>query len=406
MNMLTYAQFKNKHAQKYSGLSKADIRMRYDDYLSSKSTKGQKQGSSASKARVTGLPVVNVPHLSPCAVLYNRALTNPFGGFEHLPCIPDTLSVPSIKFSTMARGTLAIGTAGVGYIFLRPFCVANDEACGAYTTSTFTLDHFTSVPEPLTEGEPSFFNDSPYSTADLAGNDARVVGAGIRVSYMGTELNRGGVVILHRQPSGNNVPELSNDVSLLKNRPTVQGIATRDSESVNYRPDNPDQFGYSDATIAGPHSLLIYISGAVPGTTWAFEIIQFYEMVGTRGNPTMSHSDPVGMGAVIGSTPVVNSILPPKAQERISLDDATKAVAYSSSGIISASKAMIATAASSVLGEVGNALAGPAGGYIGQAMGNMIAAGKTEPSPGRQLAIEGRTVGMDFFRQRERSFFG
>jgi len=371
--MLTLAQFKQKHAKKFAGLSDQEVQMRYRDYKSSSVT--AKNGGGNIKSRVVRnmnkqTVFTNVPVLSECSQLYARALVNPFEGFPHYPCIPDVINLPSYKFAVKARGNFVIGTAGVGYVSLSPFTAANDVLFGTATTAAFIAPSYQT---PVTLGLNSFFSDSQFTQADLAGCEVRVVGAGIQARFQGSEFNRGGVVLLHRSPLNTQIPAGANEAILLLNRTTVQAVATRNVESVTYRPDNPLFLGYGPASSLGNQTLMIYASGAIPGQTWSFESIVYFELIGNRGNPTASHSDPVGMGAVIGAMPVINSTLPPKQQESNVIAFAKKAVAYATSGI--QVKELLTNVVSTGLGALGTYLGGPVGGTAGAALGKAMMGG-------------------------------
>ena len=126
--------------------------------------------------------------LSRCAADYAMCLSNPFTG--PLACVPVSPTVMSLKLRAWTKGEFKSGTAGVGYINADPYsAVASDLACvrhsdAAYAGSTVALSGVA--------GTSAHFSNSPYINASFtngaAGAQYRVVSAGLRIRYIGTEL--------------------------------------------------------------------------------------------------------------------------------------------------------------------------------------------------------------------------
>jgi len=352
--MLTFEQFLAKHATKYAGLSDTEKRTRYADYKSTFSagngkarTKNVRKVSKAVVRPVRRSQPVEVPFLSPCAMRYLKALNDPFGDFTELPCIPDMIALPSHKFSTIARGVFTVGTGGVGYISVAPNTCASDLIYGFTTVGTFTQNTY----QEIAVGVQSFSNDSPFLATDLLGCDSRLVGCGVRVSYYGPELTRSGVVVLHRATDGVQIPIGSTTTTLLQTRATAQAMATRKYESVNYRPDDQNDLSYGPAEAQDARTLLIVVSGATPGISWSFEVISHYELIGNRASKSQSHADPIGMGAAISATPLVNPMVEPAQQFMASLDSALNFIAESTSGVWRSAAPYVYAAAGNMAGK-------------------------------------------------------
>lgn len=341
-SMLTRKQFLQKHAQKYAKMSKSEKDQRYADYLANgNGAPVRRTPNLDSKMRV--VQEIQPNHkfgwkalISPCTAMYTKALTNPFGQFDELPCIPDVITLPSYKFQTTTRGSFSVGSGGVGFVAGKPGCPVSDSPCIEYTLPTFAGGSYQpALPSPPV-GVATANNDSVFTQADFQVNgiiESRLVGAGLRVHYQGSEINRGGLVVLHRQPGNTAIAGNSTAATLLQFKTSTQAPATRNAESVNYRPDTPGMLGYAVPVFPQASTLMIYVEGGSPGTSWNYEFIQFFELIGNRQNPTASHSDPVGMGSALGSLPVNNSLDQPWYQEAMSIRRLAQNLQKSTSGM-------------------------------------------------------------------------
>jgi hypothetical protein len=139
--------------------------------------------------------------LSPCASKYAVAVANPFHPDSEGACIPTFPSPDSQKVMCMQRTvTITIGTMGIGGAFIAP-SVANDAPNIACTTAQYSA---TTLFMPGTEVAGDFSLSYPASlpyqyselqvTAGKSMVQSRMVSAGYRVRYTGTQLNMGGMV--------------------------------------------------------------------------------------------------------------------------------------------------------------------------------------------------------------------
>jgi len=384
---LTYTQWTEKHSTKLKGLSKKDISIRYDQYLAA--TTGSRRGKAIKERAVytarknpgrNDMIVVNVPRLSKCSQMYLRALIDPFTPFGELPCIPDAICIPSYKFGTRVRGNFVIGTGGVGWVVAAPFLPTIDSFQALSTTSAYVLN----VYNRTAAGVVGSINDSAFSNATAPNLQYRLVGCGLRAWFQGSEFNRGGLVVLHRQPQNTDILAGTNENDFLRYRTTIQAPAVRKSESVCYRPDDPAQFAYNPYVIAPGgdprYSLLIYVTGATLGQTWGYELFNYYEMIGDRQQPTQSHSDSSGMGAVMSSLPVVNSTQPPAAQLKEAHAKSLTALEYASSGLVAVAKSALNQALPVVAGAIGEFFAGPPGGLAAGAATRLLTSQSASPT--------------------------
>jgi len=200
-------------------------------------------------------------------------------------------------------------------------------------------------------------NSPMQSVAFTQGNEFRIVGCGLRIMYQGSEFQRSGVVVLHRSPGNTAILGGSSSASLLQYPTSCQAIATRRAESVNYRPDTPNQLGYS-SVVNQASQMMAYVEGGTPGTVWNYELVQFVEVIGNVQNPTVAHSDPVGLGAVLGALPVVNSAKTPVQQEIAMQKGALRNVQSATSQVVSFLGATAKTIGGALTGNPANFFAG------------------------------------------------
>jgi len=250
--------------------------------------------------------------LSVCAKLYAISLVDPFQLIDGV-CIPDVHDLPSWKLRTVVRGTFQSGTQGVGYIVASAASSQNDQVMAMGTLTTFPSSGF-AVP-----GAVGTFNVTdpqyPYTAANMAAGlaQARIVGKGVRIRYIGTELNRAGRAILFRYPTDQTVFGLT-DVQLLGRTETLSRPILKKWTGISYIPQRPDDYDYTTNADqitggGGNMDIGILVSGTVPSSGWEFEIVTYYEIVsGTLAVPNISatHSDLPGLSAIRNSLEGMN----------------------------------------------------------------------------------------------------
>lgn len=252
--------------------------------------------------------------LSDCAKHYLKALTSPFDLMTQgasLPCIPDVNSFPSWKISSFIRGTFNAGTNGFGYLAMNPLCNTNNLSTGWSTTNAYA--GFV-VSGAAAVGNINVLNPRcPFASTAYTSNgiQSRTVGCGLRARYIGTELNRGGRLIVSRYPYGSDV-DGANIASLLANPNTISVPVSRKWTQVTYVPDDPIQYEYwNQAILQAPGTggtraamtLIIACDGTVAGNAFEYQVVYFHEFAaGVTGagvpNATPTHSDAEGLSAV------------------------------------------------------------------------------------------------------------
>jgi hypothetical protein len=258
--------------------------------------------------------------MTPCAVDYAKALATPFS-LSAVACIPDLHAVPSKKLRVKTRGVFSTGTGGHGQLVMNPWCTASDANLLFGTDATSALGPIVAqVGLGLLFIKPT---KMPYATTDFAGNltggvRARLVGAGLRIRYIGPEISRSGQIVGFREPDNVTTTGLSFDrIRSLSTSKTFSN--KRQWTYCTYRPVQPSEYEYSPypCTPEAPGKTVgsfdltqgFVISGTTdssgnPGPApFEFEAISFIEFIGNIDNITRTHVDVVGMSHVRNALP-------------------------------------------------------------------------------------------------------
>lgn len=315
--MLNKQQFLANHARDYSKLTSAQKDARYQSYVRSEQARKRKRGNN--RVRVTrpayqvssdptpgyvsprmngnDLPVINSHGLSGCSTKYMMALTDPWDLIDP-PCIPDFIVLPSFKFSARGRGVFSIGNNGVGFISIDPWAMALSDILSVRTTNA---SYNGSGYSPTGSGVVALTTASPVTSQLSLVRSLRVVGASAKIRYSGTELNRGGRIIAYRTPNNTDAESQSADV-FLTNPEAVTVPVDRDWHAVNFRPARDVDLAYASTAFAVSSlefSQLLLVAGAIPGSSFEYDVIGWYEMSGTDlSQLTRSESDPLGLSVV------------------------------------------------------------------------------------------------------------
>jgi hypothetical protein len=266
-------------------------------------------------------------HLSECATKYANAIANPFSSKALGACVPDVLSLPSSKYTFRSQSFLFAGTQGFAYVAFNPWLLLSN---GIATTATGTQAPIVSSLATYAAGAtPATFNtagigatsivapsNSSFTPAQLlaAGTNYqfRLVGAGLRVRYTGTELNRGGRYTFFRSPTNTigSCQSLGTAGALLNNAYHTVAVG-REWREICYAPTKQSDLQYNawvdpSVTAASDYRVMCcLVDGTSAGNTFEYEAIAHFEMQSDQVALPMSpsHSDPVGFGAVLSSIP-------------------------------------------------------------------------------------------------------
>lgn len=229
-----------------------------------------------------------------CTRNYLQALTDPFGvwGNGTEVCIPDEWSLPSFKLHTKLRGNVECGTTGFGFITVAPFVGTNASPIISHSDSTYPANTVALNGSP---GVTSVSNGQlPFATV----RPFRVVGTGLRVRYIGTELNRNGLVVLQNFPAPGDTPFTMTFQELASRPGAVVHPVDRRWKSLAFRGSREAQHDWANqnlpASSAGNLSMAIAFStlASDPGL-FEYEYVSFYEFVSSNDNivPGVTHSD-------------------------------------------------------------------------------------------------------------------
>lgn len=247
---------------------------------------------------------MNSPKISECAVNFLRASVDPFGyrttGSADL-CIPDTFDMPSQKLSAFTRATVTIGTGGVGFISFNPFVISQNWNSIAASTSAYTGTVFWS-PNAVPVAGVSQIPIPSLPWTSTVYPDFRVVAAGVRLRYTGTELNRGGLIVPATALASGDTLHNQN-ISATLARPVVEPHpCNRKWHGCIYRAMHPDQTSYSSGTTGNTDAVMGIIVNGTAGNTYEAEVIVYFEAISTSTykvmNVSASHSDVNGYSMV------------------------------------------------------------------------------------------------------------
>jgi len=328
---------------------KAYVRLNTSVFRNPKKARGQFKKASRAKHVI--------PQMSKCAIEYLKVQYDPWN-LKTSPCIPDTIQLPSYKFSTHLRSTFSTNANGFGWIVMNPYVPsssatnaggpANTNYLAPIWASTSTgasvqipIDRFadrTQLASGITAaGAAPFYWPSGITAAqvenNLNGNDFtynwRPVGGGIKVRYTGRADAQSGNYTIFSDPGNNSTLyswAINSPPGSAANSGTMLGLEEAaftsiglEEIAVTHHPKAKFDLEYSDNwyNSAGAafysngqdtalyHTMAILIEGAPANTSFAFDAIMHWEMVG-RGLParTASEADTIGLEKVTNTFPI------------------------------------------------------------------------------------------------------
>lgn len=278
-----------------------------------------------------------VLNLSPCTQLYATSLIDPWSlvdgrGATELPCVPTFPNQKSRKYTAYIKTMMTIGSQGNASVGFAPRRMAGNYGANTslsaliYTSSNAvasgaTFDAY-DTNAAISAGFTGANYNSEYTTLE-ASNPAfvyRLVCAGLRVRYAGTELNRGGNIHGYVDPAHYSTSFASVDtISQRESYYRCQNL--REWCSIVYSPIYTNELEMQpDVEVrlaaGGPlpmdlHFMGFICTGMVAGSTFEVEAVASFEIQGpqVRGQ-TKSTADVIGMQAVLNTvTPQTNVVL-------------------------------------------------------------------------------------------------
>lgn len=220
-SILTFPEFKAKHKLKYSGLGNAQIRQRYDNYLSSSEPSRptalvpsgrvrQKNpfGGSAISMSQTRDPTWLAQHgmvapgvqLSAPSTQYIGALTDPSNPAFIGAGYPQASQGPSLKSRFFVRTTLTVGTSGTGFAAFSPLSgIVNNLDAVAVSTAAYT--GVGAFPASFS-GTGVALHKTNSTLASIKGVAGRVVAASVKISPVGKLIDEAGLITTVVAPGG------------------------------------------------------------------------------------------------------------------------------------------------------------------------------------------------------------
>jgi len=254
--------------------------------------------------------MAKVPRLGDTSLRYMAALYDPRSVKEEV-WVPVNAQL-SQKTCIFARGSFNTGTTGYGIVAATPQ-MFNDIASVFYSSAT-TVATSATTGGAMTNMASSVPN-SPFASTTIGQNVSgtglmswRPVAQAIYVRYAGTELNRGGDMILFEEPSHGDLYQYSYNTALALDGAKRVSVSS-DWQHVSWVPVNAqtgalDETAWSfSPTAPARRNIGIFINSAGASQPFDFEMFQWGEFVGSLARaPSISFNDPIGFQAIVGAS--------------------------------------------------------------------------------------------------------
>lgn len=279
--------------------------------------------------------------ISDCAKKYSIALVNPRDPRATGACIPSFPSPPSQKLTSELDFSFVIGTTGIGYLAWSP-SPTNDQAAVFTTTALYDSTNLAITDAMITANKvvKSPFSNQPFPASSFvptsssnAAVRARLVSVCLEECYTGTTNNLSGMRFHFHDPNHSGLIGINNggiNPSVLINQPGCQSApVSRASKRVvgfSVSSDETEYPTFDDATATtgatnemiywpwcggnqmnsvftgpGQPSLIVFVTGGLPGNTHYVKLTQLSELCGNGVasiSMTPSATDVVGFSMV------------------------------------------------------------------------------------------------------------
>lgn len=234
-----------------------------------------------------------------CSQNYLLSLINPYKSID--ACIPSSFPLKSQKVHVFNRGTLSLGTTGVGYITCTP-TLANDTLVVTHTQGTSVGTSNTSI-NAFTNLINLFMLKIPFSSADIAGRfiQGRIVSCGLRVRYIGRSDALNGLIRSIEEPDHSTLAPLTPNEIYSYDQTSVQRPSESEWTSVNYSgPTTPNDVEFANVQYPlGNVPFMAHIIAGLAGDEYAWEIYENIEYIGKLAtSKTLNGTDPRGYAKV------------------------------------------------------------------------------------------------------------
>jgi hypothetical protein len=292
------------------------------------SRRKQKQPRSNQNKReiVIKRDAVEVPKLSGCALEYARCLANPISG--PLACVPTFPAIKSLKTRQWVRGSFSRSpAAGFGncFVVMDPLRMCANDANAVYSSQSAFAGSDISV-TTLTTGVFAANSNAMFPIANLSNTEGgyacRVVGAVLRVRYIGPDLYRNGRIYALHDPTHTTLDQRSAaDMNL--DVQTVVFHPSKDWITLNYKPCLIGDTNYTSALPAASQQYYMgfitadtVVDGIAPAYEFEAWAVLEYNGASVRGQ-TVSHADAPGFSAVHSITVSSNALNPSTMPDQI-----------------------------------------------------------------------------------------
>lgn len=251
--------------------------------------------------------VVPKSQLSTVSQSYLMGLQRPFECRRRgiIPHIPLGANFPSHKFSTFTRFEAqdcdSSHTTVLTTYQLSPYA---DQSQIRYSSNLTTYSGTIDIPD-LVGMEDAGWSTTPYAVTPTTpiNQQFRLVGLGIRLTYAGTELNKGGLVYALRHVNDNLTPDQ------VRAHPNTHTYSIQDYPSVDitWAPMTEPTEWHNGGVSELLSMVTIVIDHAVDAQLTFVEVIGHFELTGenTASAPTHSPTDVVGANAVLSAHHII-----------------------------------------------------------------------------------------------------
>jgi hypothetical protein len=245
--------------------------------------------------------MMRAPHA--CLIHYASALIDPVNTPAGA-CVPYGFPLPSQRVKVFLRGTMNLGTTGQGFVVYSPD-TANNYQCGSVTTSASVGTNSTLL-NAFTNLGPLSLTQLPYSQAQLNKFiQSRIVAAGLRIRYAGTETNRNGYVTMiedpnHQDLASQSYNQFESQINAQNERPQPDGSW----HEVNFSgPVKNSEVEFESWTNQSVNNYMVAYVNGNPGDLYEVEIYEHAEYAGDAiSGAVTTHIDPQGYGHVVEAT--------------------------------------------------------------------------------------------------------
>lgn len=301
------------------------------------------------------------PRCNHAGATYCHLLCDPFEAPSvGVPAFP---SIRSEALRVFVKSTLSTGSGTWGFVLVRPEAMIANDYDSVFYSDAFYASNVTATSGT---GVLATQSNSPYSAADFDGaagsNKYRLVACGLRVKYVGTNLDRGGTMVGLTEPDHDTLNGHTKvQFQAYDNVSSLSPVADRWYTTRWFPVDAAEMAYQAPIPAAGViNACMAFLISAPSGSTYGvydFEVVAHFEIVGPAARHKASRMvDPMVQTVAAAASSYPESVVSTEKLLRHSasyLDAATSFIS-SSANLIGTSAAAAATLAGA--GYVGQRL--------------------------------------------------